>query len=72
MSMSYEEALDAHLREFDREVATLRDFMAQIDYDNVESPEVRHQQMVIRAVVGETFALKVCHSRAKSYAKPKP
>lgn len=70
--MNYNDALESHIREFDRQVSDLRHIMLQDDYDNVESPEVVRLQHDIRAIIQQTFALKVCHSRAKSYAKPTP
>jgi hypothetical protein len=69
--MTYTEALDFHVREFDRQVADLREIMMRDNYDNDESPEVIRLRHDILKIVKQTFILKQCHTRATDLAKAK-
>jgi hypothetical protein len=65
--MTYEDALDFHVREFDRQVADLRSIMLQANYDNDESPEVLRLRKDILQIVTQTFLLKQTHARAADF-----
>lgn len=67
--MTYQDSLEFHLREFDRQVSDLRGIMAQPDYHNEESPEVLRLKKDIVKIADQTFLMKQCHSRAMSLAK---
>lgn len=64
--MTFNDALGAQIREFDRQVADLREIMLRPNYDNDESPEVIRLKKDIIAIVGRTFLLKQVQSRAES------
>ena len=62
--MTYDDALQFHVREFDRQVADLRAIMLTPNYDNDESPEVIRLKKDILKIVTQTFILKQAHTRA--------
>lgn len=63
--MTFADGLQAQVREFDRQVADLREIMLRPNYDNDESPEVIRLKRDIIQIVTRTFILKQVQSRAQ-------
>lgn len=64
--MTYDEMLQAHVREFDRMVARIRAIMLERNYDNDESPEMKDLRRDLSDVIMRTFRVKCCAVETES------
>lgn len=64
--MTYDEMLQAHVRDFDRVAARVRAIMLEKNYDNDESAEMKSLRGELQDTVHRAFRLKVCHGRSET------